>query len=91
MPLWHITFISFKEYTSEDAREKIFQDLQEMAENCGGNKAGILYWQVGKNLDLRKGVHLLVISVFDSQEALEKYKGHAAHERMTSALRLAAD
>lgn len=90
-PIWHITLISFRKETEDAVREETFNRLQKLAQACGGNKDGILYWQVGKNLDLRKGVHLVAISVFENADVLERYKRHPRHVELTNFLGEVAD
>lgn len=91
MKLWHISLISFKREAHDDIREETYVRLQKLAQYCGGRDAGIIFWQVGKNMDLRKGVHLVVVSAFEDIEALEKYKRHPEHKKITDTLREIAD
>ncbi len=91
MKLWHITFISFKKDTADSLRKEFHLRLKRLGEDCGGLEAGIIYWSVKKNTDLRKGVHLVLISIFENAEALEKYKQHPKHKEFSNLLRDIAD
>lgn len=88
---WHVVLISFRAETSEKAREEIFVRLQALGEDCGGKEAGILFWKVGKNLDIRKSVHLVEIAVFKDDEALQSFRRHRKHEEAADILKSVAD
>ncbi len=83
----HIVFVSFLDNTDEVVREEIFQQHRELGEKCGGAKAGITLWRVERNLDTRKGVHLVQLSTFTSQEAFEAFRRHEAHQQFATILR----
>ena len=89
--LIHIVLISFLETASAEARQEIYDMYQEIAEKCGGKNAGILYFKVEWNLDLRKGVHLVEVAVFSSNESLQAFRVHPAHAELTNKLRDLAD
>ncbi len=91
MRLWHITLISFKNKAQQSIKDEAYRRLLALCENCGGREAGILFWGVGKNIDLRKGIHLVVISIFKNKKALEKYKQHLKHKELTDLLSQVAD
>ncbi len=50
-----------------------------LGERCGGYGAGILFWEFTRNLDTRKGVELVEVAVFESQEAFDRFRAHPAH------------
>lgn len=83
----HIVFVSFLDNTDEVVREEIFQQHRELGEKCGGAKAGITLWRVEKNLDTRKGVHLIQVSMFQSKEDFEAFRSHEAHKQFAAVLR----
>jgi hypothetical protein len=91
MTLRHVALISFRPCTPPELQEKIFNTYQTVAEDCGGVSAGILEFQVGKNLDLRKGVHLVEFAEFRDNEALQAFRVHPKHKALTDILREVAD
>jgi len=89
--IWHVSLISFKSDVSDETRQDSFECLQTLGENCGGKKAGIMYWEVGRNLDLRKNIHLVVISIFESEDAFQAFKQHSEHKGIGESLKQIAD
>lgn len=89
--LWHVVLISFKAEASPAVQNDVYEKYQVLAEQCGGKKAGILFWKVGWNIDLRKGVQLVEIAVFESDAALQRFREHPRHKEMTNLLRQIAD
>lgn len=89
--LWHVILISFKPETTEEQRKKIFDMYQTLDQDCGGSEAGILFWRVDHNMDLRKGVHLVEIAIFRDWDARETFRAHPKHNELTSILREVAD
>ncbi len=87
----HIVLISFHEQTPEDVRKEIYEDFQTLGERCGGKDAGILFWKVEKNLDLRKNVHLVQLAIFENDDAFQRYRAHAAHTEIANKLKEAAN
>ena len=82
--LHHIIFISFKSETPESARDEIYTRYQTLAEDCGGENAGILFWSVQKNLDQRKNIHLVEYAMFRDKDALENFKKHPQHVELVN-------
>lgn len=91
VPLWHVVLISFNESASEVQRQDIYYRYQTLATECGGVEAGILFFKVEHNLDLRKGVHLVEIAVFTDNDALQKFRIHPKHKELTDVLCQVAD
>lgn len=89
--IWHVALISFYKNTPEAVRKEIYDRYQTLAEDCGGKDAGILYWEVGSNLDPRKGDHLVEISIFENDDALQRFRIHPKHKELTDILRGVAD
>lgn len=87
----HIVLVSFRDNADEVVREEIFQQHRELGERCGGAKAGITLWRVERNLDTRKGVHAVQLSIFQSKEAFQAFRGHEAHQQFAAVLRDVAD
>ncbi|MBI2099157.1 Dabb family protein [Candidatus Uhrbacteria bacterium] len=91
MPLWHICLISFHQDAPESVRREIYDRYQTLDADCGGAGAGILFWKVAWNLDLRKNIHLVEISVFTNNDALQRFRRHPKHMELTDILREIAD
>jgi hypothetical protein len=91
VPLWHVVLISFNESASEAHRQEVCDRYQTLAVECGGAEAGILFFKVEHNLDLRKGVHLVEIAVFTDNDALQKFRVHPKHKELTDVLCQVAD
>jgi quinol monooxygenase YgiN len=89
--LVHVVFISFRAEATPEQRDQVLADFQDLGERCGGRNAGILFWQVDRNRDQRKNWHLVELVVFRDDTALQRFRAHPAHVRMTSMLREIAD
>lgn len=90
-PLWHVVLISFRPETSEQERAKMYNQFQSLALDCGGKKAGVLFFTVARNLDLRKNVHLVEVAVFRDSDALQAFRTHPKHKELTDILSKIAD
>ncbi len=84
--LWHVVLISFKEDSTAAERKMVYDLYQTLDQECGGREAGILFWRVDHNLDLRKGVHLVEIAIFESDDALQAFRRHPKHQEFTETL-----
>lgn len=91
MPLHHVVLISFKPEATDEQRQEIYDRYQTMDTDCGGQEAGILFWKVEHNLDLRKGVHLVESAIFTDNDALQAFRQHPAHTALTRVLSQIAD
>jgi quinol monooxygenase YgiN len=89
--LWHVVLLSFRPGTPETVRHEVFNRYQTLASDCGGADAGILFFAVHENLDLRKNVHLVEIAVFENEAALQRFRQHPKHGELTNILRVHAD
>ncbi|HVU80089.1 MAG TPA: Dabb family protein [Candidatus Paceibacterota bacterium] len=89
--LSHVVLISFYDTATEEERQKVFDSFQTLPEECGGKEAGILYFQAGHNLDMRKNVHLVVLSLFRDNAALQAYRNHPKHLAHNELLKRIAD
>lgn len=87
----HVVLISFRPYATPEKREQVLLDYQALGERCGGKDAGILLWQVDRNLDQRKNWHLVELALFSDDAALQRFREHPAHAQATSVLREIAD
>lgn len=88
---WHVVLVSFKPETSEAMKQKVYGLYQTLAEDCGGKKAGVLFWKVGWNLDLRKNIHLVEIAIFENSGAFQKFQAHPKHKELASIVKETAD
>jgi hypothetical protein len=89
--LVHVVFISFRAEAKPEQYAQILTDYQDLGERCGGRAAGILFWQVDRNLDQRKNWHLVELAVFRDDAALQRFRAHPAHTKLPSVLREIAD
>ena len=89
--LWHVVLISFRPDTPESVKREVYERYQTLDQECGGKKAGILFWRVDWNLDLRKNIHLVEIALFSSNEALQTFRKHPKHTEIANILRDVAD
>jgi Stress responsive A/B Barrel Domain len=89
--LVHVVFISFRAEATPEQRDQVLADYQYLGERCGGRAAGILFWQVDRNLDQRKSWHLVELAVFRDDAALQRFRAHPVHVKLTSVLREIAD
>ncbi|MDO8430331.1 MAG: Dabb family protein [bacterium] len=89
--LWHVVLISFKPGASEIFKQEIYDRYQTLDKDCGGEKAGIIFWKVDWNLDLRKNVDLVEIAAFENNNALQAFRTHPKHKELTDILKNAAD
>lgn len=89
--LAHLVMIKFYDNVSEEIRRKILNQYSSIAEDCGGQDAGILFFEVKPNLDQRKNWHLAELAFFTGPEALEAFRVHPKHKEITDILRETAD
>jgi hypothetical protein len=89
--LVHVVLISFREHATPEQQRQFFDDHQALGERCGGKDAGILFWQVDHNLDQRKAWHLVQLSIFRDDAALQRFREHPAHAQMNSVSREITD
>ncbi len=81
--LWHVVLISFRPDTPENLKQEVYDRYQTLDRDCGGEETGILLWLVRHNHDLRKNVHLVEISVFRDDVALQAFRAHPKHTELT--------
>ncbi len=89
--LWHVLLIKFNTDTAQEAKDRIFGLYQTLATDCGGKEAGILYFKVERNLDLRKNIELVEIAIFRDNEALQAFRVHPLHVTLAQDLSKIAD
>ncbi|MDO8430326.1 MAG: Dabb family protein [bacterium] len=89
--LWHVVLISFKPDTPETVKQEICNRYQTLDKDCGGEEAGIIFWKVNWNLDLRKNVDLVEIAVFENNDAFKAFQAHPKHKEMADIIKGVAD
>ena len=89
--LWHVVLIKFKSGASQQEKDAIYERYQTLAADAGGKDAGILFFKVERNLDLRKGVELVQIAIFEDNDAVQRYRFHPAHAALAGDLSKIAD
>ena len=85
--LVHSVLVSFRDNASQEQRDQIVSQYRALGETCGGIKAGILFWQAGLNLDQRKNWHVVQFSIFRDNDALQRFRSHPAHAKLSEVMR----
>lgn len=85
--LYHVILISFLPESDNLVREKITKMYSTLGSDCGGHAAGIIFWSVQPNLDLRKNIHLVEVAIFKDQESFDKFKKHPKHIEVVELLK----
>ena len=91
MPLMHSVHFKFKAHATEADRKNVFDLAQTLVADCGGEEAGILYFDFGENADQRKGVEFVEHIVFVNDEALQEFRRHPRHVAFAEAMSAIAD
>ncbi len=89
--LFHIILFSFLPETKEEIRQEIINRYSTLGEDCGGADAGILFWSVKPNIDLRKNIHFVEMAIFKNRECLEQFKNHPKHKEVVEILKTSAN
>lgn len=89
--LHHVVFISFNDSASEEMKQEISAKYITLGDDCGGKEAGILFWSVQPNIDLRKGIHLIEIAFFRDHDSYENFKKHPKHVEVVELLKSSAN
>jgi hypothetical protein len=89
--LVHTVLVSFHDHVGEAQRDEIVAEYQKLGEACGGEREGILFWQTGLNLDQRKNWHLVEFAIFRDNEALQRFRSHPAHVKLSEIMRSLGD
>lgn len=87
----HSVLISFRQNVPDTQRENIISKYMILGDECGGQKEGILFWQVSKNMDQRKNWHLVELAVFRDRDALRHFQSHPAHARLGEIMSVCGD
>jgi hypothetical protein len=89
--LVHVGVLKFKPEATETEIKEAYSLYQTLGEDCGGKEAGILYAKVGWNRDQRKGYLLMEFFIFADNDALQRFRVHPGHERVSQLMRRIAD
>jgi len=91
MKVWHVATVTFRQDTSSEKRGEILTRMQNLGKDCGGTEAGILIFEAGENVDKRRKVDLVEISLFKDRAAFEAFRVHPTHRAFADDLKLLAD
>lgn len=89
--LHHVVLISFLPTASQEIRDEVASRYSTLGDDCGGEKAGILFWSVKPNMDTRKNIHLVEVAIFKDKPSFENFKNHPKHKEVVDLLRASAD
>ena len=90
----HVATISFRNVVSQDTRDEILNMLRSLGEKCGGRRFGVVSWNVGKNLDVRKKnkhIHLVEVAIFEDEDAFNNFCQNPVHREAGETLAKIAD
>lgn len=88
---YHCVLIKFHEGVDEAQQQDIYDRYQTLNRDCGGHEAGILFWAVDRNIDMRKGYHLMELAIFTDSEAFQAFRAHPKHAAIATDLSKLAD
>ena len=89
--LFHVILFSFLPGTKEEIKRDIINRYSILGEDCGGAGAGILFWSIKPNMDLRKNIDFVEIAIFKDKECLEQFKNHPKHKEVVEILKNCAN
>lgn len=89
--LLHTVGLRFRGEATKEQVEQAWTMFQGIADKCGGPEAGIMIYRVFSNRDLRKGYSLYEVIVFRDAEAVESFRNHPEHKKLTDFIREFAD
>jgi hypothetical protein len=89
--LHHVVLISFLPDAPEEVRVDIARRYTTLGDDCGGANAGIFFWSVQPNMDVRKNIHLVEIAILRDTQALEALKNHPKHQAIVELLKGSAN
>lgn len=79
----HIVMFTFKGSADGMSKQQIARQVKERFESLRGKLSGVRKFEVGLNFNEGPAAFDLVLnSEFDSQEALQVYQVHPAHEEL---------
>jgi hypothetical protein len=81
--LIHVVLFTYCPGIRESTRRRAFKLHEALGKVCGGQKAGILFWKIDLNADLRKNVEIVQFSIFKDAEALQRFRRHPKHDEFT--------
>lgn len=84
----HVVLCKFRTSASEEERENVINTLRALGEAI----PEVREWSVGKQaLPSSTAYDLAIVSGFENEEALEKYRNHPSHVRTKNLLMELAD
>lgn len=89
--LHHVVLITFLPTASQEIKDEIADRYATLGEDCGGEKAGILFWSAKPNMDTRKNIHLIEVAIFKDKPSYENFKNHQKHKEVVELLKTSAD
>lgn len=89
--LHHVVLITFLPTASQEIKDEIADRYATLGEDCGGEKAGILFWSAKPNMDTRKNIHLIEVAIFKDKPSYENFKNHQKHKEVVELLKISAD
>lgn len=89
--LFHTVLIRVKPDADPAEVTSVLNMYSTIKDDCGGENAGILYFKVQENLDLRKDWHYVEIAFFTDEVARDTFRAHPSHIALTNVLREISD
>ena len=77
--LYHVVLFKLHQDAPAGMKKRAFELYQQLKEDTGGDEAGVLYFELKENMDLRKGVEWVELAVFRNNDALQAFRKHPAH------------
>ena len=83
----HVVLFKLKDYPEEE-KIKVISELRGMIESLKEKIREVRYMEVGVNHELyAKSFDIALISHFDNQEDLEKYRVHPEHQKVVDKIK----
>jgi quinol monooxygenase YgiN len=76
----HVVGFKFPASVDDDAQAAIMAECRDLATQCGGIDAGILRFDIVRNVDPRKGYTWIEIAIFRDRDAFLAFHAHPAHQ-----------
>jgi hypothetical protein len=87
----HVVAFTFPEECTEAQQQAFMGACAALHEKCGGRAAGIVSFNVQKNIDPRKGYAWVETAVFESAEAFTAFHAHPEHASFKALATATAD
>ncbi len=89
--LYHVVLFKLHPGAPEDKKKEVFKLFQRLKEDVGGEKAGLLSFELKENMDMRKGLDWVELGVFRDNDALQAFRVHPRHKAITDILCIISD